>query len=129
MEGNQNFEVRWTNSGFVGEVNYCNLQGILANWSSSTFFYVLDRMFDYQLIPEFGGAATNEPVIQWIQQVRMNCNLCKKMDVELILPSCPQDGTPTLYQQLNKEEKGSLQLIKLDSRFVQHMQSFCSAVT
>ena len=34
-------------------------------------------MFDNQLIPEFGGVATDEPVIQLIQHIEMICDLCK----------------------------------------------------
>ena len=28
-----------------------------------SFFCVIDRMFDYQLIPEFGGTTTDKPII------------------------------------------------------------------
>ena len=60
-------------------------------------------MFDHWLIPEFGCAARDEPVILWIPCTEMICDLCKRMDFELILP---------LHQRLNKEKKGSLQHIK-----------------
>ena len=65
----------------------------------------MDRMFDYRLIPEFGGSPSDEPVIEWIQRVEMICELCRRTDVELILPLRLRGGALTVYQQLNKEEK------------------------
>lgn len=84
---------------FVSNLNTTlnQLQSILANWISSTLFllFITDRMFDYQLIPEFGGVAT---VIQWIRCVEMLCNLYKRTGVELILPLHLQNGDLAVYQ-------------------------------
>ena len=81
-------------------------------FSFFSFFCITDRMFGNQLIPVFGGAATDKPVIQWIHHVEMICDLCKRTGVELILPLRLQSSTFAMYQQLSKEEKGNLPHIK-----------------
>lgn len=45
----------------------------------------MDRIFDYQIIPEFGGTVTDEPVIQWTQCIKMIYNPCKGTDMKQIL--------------------------------------------
>jgi len=72
----------------------------------------MDKMFDYRLIPEFGGSPSDEPVIEWIQRVEMICELCKRTDIELILPLRLRGGALAVYRQLSKGEKTNFQQIK-----------------
>ena len=36
-----------------------------------------DREFDIQLILEFSGAATDLPIVEWIENVKLVCELCE----------------------------------------------------
>ena len=133
MEGTMNFEVRqarqwsrWWNqlTSYFGQLKVFHF----------VFFRVKEKMFDYWLIPEFRGATTDEPVRQWIQHVKMICNLYKRTDVELILLLHRWGGALAIYQQLNKDEKVGLQHKTathscLHSWFVQCIQSICSSLT
>ena len=100
-----------------------------------SYFGVMDRMFDYRLSPEFGGATTDEPTIQWIQRVEMICDLCKRTDVELILLLRLRGGALVVYQQLRKREEKEFATHKtgthscLHSRFVQRILSVYGATT
>lgn len=54
----------------------------------------------------------DELVIQWIQHIKMIWYIYKRMDVEWLLTLRLWDGTIVVYQQLDQEEKASLQHIK-----------------
>ena len=34
------------------------------------------KAFDVQLIPEFSGAMTDMPIVEWIENVGLVCELC-----------------------------------------------------
>lgn len=67
------------------------------HWISSISSYFI---IDIWLLnnSKIGGAATDKPVIQWIQFIVMVCNLCKRMDVKQILLQCLQNSTFVYYQ-------------------------------
>ena len=44
--------------------------------STSTIYYILameGKTFDVQLIPEFSGAATDMPIVKWVENVELVC--------------------------------------------------------
>ena len=56
------------------------------------------RPFDLQLIPEFGGAASDEPIIEWLEQVEMIYELADEERVKRILPLRLTGGVLIVYQ-------------------------------
>ena len=59
------------------------LQAISARY----YFLVMDgKIFDVQLIPEFSGAATDKPIVEWVENVELVCELCAMKNVERVLP-------------------------------------------
>lgn len=45
-----------------------------------------DRGFDKRLIPEFNVATTNMPIIEWIENIELLCELCEIKKIVRILP-------------------------------------------
>ena len=43
-------------------------------------------MFDVRLILEFSGAATDMPIVKWVENVELVCELCALKNVERVLP-------------------------------------------
>ena len=55
----------------------------------SAIYYLLameGKMFDVQLILEFSGAATDMTIVEWVKNVKLECELCTMKNVERILP-------------------------------------------
>ena len=44
------------------------------------------KMFDIRLILEFSGAATDMPIVEWVKNVELVCELCAMKNVERVLP-------------------------------------------
>ena len=44
------------------------------------------RQFDVRLIPEFSGAATDTPILEWLEDPELTCELCKIPKIEQVLP-------------------------------------------
>ena len=55
-------------------------------------------MFDVWLIPKFSGAATDMPIVEWIENVELVCELCTMKNVEHILPLRLQGGALAMYR-------------------------------
>ena len=43
-------------------------------------------MFDVRLIPEFSSAATDMPIVEWVENLELVCELCTMKNVECVLP-------------------------------------------
>ena len=55
----------------------------------STRYYFLameGKIFNVWLIPEFSGAATDMPIVEWVENVELVCKLCAMKNVERVLP-------------------------------------------
>ena len=70
------------------------------------------RPFDLRLIPEFGGAASDEPIIEWLEQVEMICELADEERVECILPLRLTGGALIMHWQISKEQRADIKEIK-----------------
>ena len=71
-------------------------------------------MFDIRLIPEFSGAATDMPIVEWVENVELVCKLCAMKNVQRILPLRLRGGDLTIYRQLSTEQKADAEQIKQD---------------
>ena len=69
-------------------------------------------MFDVRLIPEFSGAATDMPIVEWVENVELVCELCTMKNVEHVLPLRLRGGALAIYRQLNAEQKADAEQIK-----------------
>ena len=69
-------------------------------------------MFDIQLIPGFSGAATDMPIVEWVENVELVCNMCAMKNVERILPLRLRGGALVIYRQLRAEQKADAEQIK-----------------
>ena len=43
-------------------------------------------MFDVWLILEFSGAVTDMPIVEWVENVELVCELCTMKNVGRVLP-------------------------------------------
>ena len=50
------------------------------------------QVFDVRLIPEFSGAVTAMPIVEWVENVELVCELCTMKNVEHVLPLRLQGG-------------------------------------
>ena len=64
---------------------------------------MMGRAFDIQLIPEFSGAVTHMPIVEWLEHVEMVCELCAIYRVKHVLPLQLQGGALAIYRQLSQE--------------------------
>ena len=72
----------------------------------------LDRGFDILLIPKFSGAMTDLPIVEWIENVELVCELCEIKRVERVLSLQLIAGALTVYGQLMKEQRSDAEQIK-----------------
>ena len=70
------------------------------------------RQFDIPLIPEFSGAATDTPIIEWLEDLELTCKLCKITKVERVLPLRLKGAARETYRQLSKEQHDDVEEIK-----------------
>ena len=70
------------------------------------------KMFDVQLIPKFSGAATDMPIVEWVENVELVCELCAMKNVKRILPLRLRGGALVIYRQLSAERKADAEQIK-----------------
>ena len=49
-------------------------------------------MIDARLIPEFSGAATDMPIVEWVENVELVCELCTMKNAKRVLPLRLQRG-------------------------------------
>ena len=69
-------------------------------------------MFDIRLIPEFSGAVTDMPIVEWVENVELVCELCAIKNVECVLPLRSRGGALAIYRQLSAEQKADTEQIK-----------------
>ena len=70
------------------------------------------RQFDIRLIPEFSSAATDIPIMEWLEDLELICELCKITKVEQVLPLRLKGTTRETYQQLSKEQWNDIEKMK-----------------
>ena len=70
------------------------------------------KIFDVRLIPEFSGTATDMPIVEWVKNVELVCELCATKSVERILPLRLRGGALAIYRQLSAEQKADAEQIK-----------------
>lgn len=68
------------------------------------------RQFDVRLIPEFIGYKTCQPVVKWIENVELVCELCKFKRIELLQLHLTTGALPA-YCQLSKEQKADIEQV------------------
>ncbi len=61
------------------------------------------KAFDVWLILEFSGAMTDMPIVEWIANVELVCELCAMGKVKRILPLQLRGGTLAMYRRLSKQ--------------------------
>ena len=69
-------------------------------------------MFDVRLIPEFSGAATDMPIVEWIENVELVCELCAMKNVECVLLLRLRGVAFAIYRLLSAEQKADTEQIK-----------------
>ena len=70
------------------------------------------KMFDDRLIPEFSGVATDMPIVEWVENVELVCELCSMKNVECVLPLRLRRRALAIYRQLSAEQKADAEQIK-----------------
>ena len=69
-------------------------------------------MFDIRLIPEVSGAATDMPIVDWVENVEFVSELCAIKNIEHVLPLRLRGGALAIYRQLSVEQKADEEQIK-----------------
>ena len=64
--------------------------------------------FDIRQIPEFSGAATDWPVVVWLEDLELTCELCEIDKVERVLLLQLKGAARVTYRQLTKEQRGDV---------------------
>ena len=70
------------------------------------------KMFDVRLIPEFSGAVTDVPIVEWVKNVELVCELCTMNNVKHVLPLRLRGGALPIYRQLSAGQKADAEQIK-----------------
>ena len=70
------------------------------------------RPFDVRLIPEFIGAATDTPILEWLEDLELTCELCEISKIERVLPLRLKGAVRETYRQLSKEQRDDIEEIK-----------------
>ena len=70
------------------------------------------KAFDIWLIPEFSGAITDMPIVEWIENVELVSELCAVDIVECILPLRLWGGALAMYGRLSKKQMIDAKQIK-----------------
>ena len=70
------------------------------------------RQFDVRLIPEFSGAATDMPILEWLEDLELTCELCEISKIERVLPLRLKGAAWETYRQLSKEQRDDVEEIK-----------------
>ena len=85
------------------------LQAILVRY----YFLAMEgKIFDIRLIPGFSGAVTDMPIVEWVENVELVCELCAMKNVERVLPLRLRGGALAIYRQLSAEQKADAEQIK-----------------
>ena len=82
------------------------------------------RQFDIQLIPEFSDAATDTPIMEWLEDLELTCELCDITKVERVLPLQLKGAAQETYRQLSKEQWDDVEKIKRALIKAYRMDSF-----
>ena len=70
------------------------------------------RQFDVWLIPKFSGAATDTPILEWLEDLELTYELCEISKIEWVLPMWLKGVTREMYWQLSKEQRDDIEEIK-----------------
>ena len=65
-----------------------------------------------KLIPKFSSAAMDTPIMEWLEDLELTCELCEITKVEWILPLQLKGAAWETYQQLSKEQRDDVEEIK-----------------
>ena len=64
------------------------------------------------IIPEFSGEATDTPILGWLEDLELNCELCEIYKIERVLPLRLKGAARETYRQLSKEQRDDVEEIK-----------------
>ena len=70
------------------------------------------KIFYVKLILEFSVAATDMPIVEWVENVELVCELCAMKNVKRVLPLRIPGGALAIYRQLSTEQKADAEQIK-----------------
>ena len=70
------------------------------------------KSFDIWLIPEFSGAPTDMPIVEWIENVELVCERCVMDREEHVLSLRLRSGALATYRQVIKEKRADPAEIK-----------------
>ena len=70
------------------------------------------KQFDVRLIPEFCGAATDTPILEWLEDLELTCELCEISKIERVLLLRVKGAARETYRQLSKEQRDDVEEIK-----------------
>ena len=94
---------------FCNLVKFFKLQAISAGY----YFLLMEgKIFEVRLIPEFSGAATDIPIVEWVENVELVCELCAMKNVKHVLPFRLWGGVLAIYRQLSADHKADAEQIK-----------------
>ena len=76
------------------------------------FLTMASRQFDVRLIPEFSGAATDTPILEWLEDLELTCEVCEISKIERVLSLRLKGAARETYRQLSKEQRDDVEEFK-----------------
>ena len=70
------------------------------------------RQFDVRLILEFSGETTDTPILEWLENLELTCELCEISKIERVLQLRLKGTARETYRQLSKEQQDDVEEIK-----------------
>ena len=70
------------------------------------------RQFDVRLIPEFSGAATERPILEWLEDLELTFELSEISKRERVLPLRLKGAARETYRQPSKEQRDDVEEFK-----------------
>ena len=96
---------------FLLFITFIQKQFLLTSYFS-TLLTMASRQFDVRIIPEFSSAATDTPILEWLKDLELTCELCEISNIEWVLPLRLKGAARDTYRQLSKEQRGDVEEIK-----------------
>ena len=66
----------------------------------------------FGLSPEFSCTATDTPVLEWLEDLELTCELCEISKIERVLPLRLKGAARETYRQLSKEQRDDVEEIE-----------------
>ena len=83
-----------------------------------------NRQLDLWLIPKFSGSPMDVPIVEWLENLELTCEVCEIDRIERVLTLHLKGPAQKTYWQLSKEQRGDFEELKCALIKAYSMDSF-----